>query len=220
MATARFAVSFPHGRRAGLWTENGEISLPNRNGRIRAARVKPGLLVQRGRPDHEPDRTPLSRSATAPTTTAFPLDRDRYRPRSDRGQGGPLHAAPSIAAPAGAARCEGATAMTAHRPAAGPRHAHPDHDRASPGTFLVNPLRMLLGDPLWCPAPAGTENLLATRHIRARSASSQPSSLSLPLRWLSVEEEIIGSGGRVPSTAGRGRRRPAGGPSLRTEGAA
>ncbi len=51
--------------------------------------------------------------------------------------------------------------MTAHRSAAGPRYAHPDHDRASPGTFLVHPLRMLLGYPLCCPTPAGTKTTRA-----------------------------------------------------------
>lgn len=113
--------------------------------------------------------------------------------------------------------------MTAHQPAAGSRYARPDHDpdheRASPGTFLGHPLGMPLGNPLWCPAPGMTENPLATPQIRALAAPSQPSSLSLSLSWLSVEEEIIGSGGRVPSAAGRVRR-PAGGRSQRTEGPA
>lgn len=61
----------------------------------RAARVKPGPLVQHGRPDHKPNHDPLSRSATAPMTAAFPLVHACYRRPSDRGQGVPLHAAPS-----------------------------------------------------------------------------------------------------------------------------
>jgi hypothetical protein len=53
--------------------------------------------------------------------------------------------------------------------------------------------------------------------IWARAALSQPSYLLLNFEVMSVEEEIIGFGGRVPLAAGRGRR-SAGGRACQTTG--
>jgi hypothetical protein len=56
-----------------------------------------------------------------------------------------------------------------------------------------------------------------TTQIRLRAALSQPSSLLLNFWVMSVGEEIIGSGVRVPLAAGRGRR-SAGGRTRTTGG--
>jgi hypothetical protein len=101
--------------------------------------------------------------------------------------------------------------MTTHRPLAGARPDHgPDQHRASRPGLLRYALGMPLWDPLWCPAPSRTKNAQVTTPIRPSAALSQPSSLLLNFSVMSVVEEIIGSGGRTPSAAGRGRR-PAGG---------
>lgn len=111
--------------------------------------------------------------------------------------------------------------MTTHRPRADARHAHPDpgpdqHWVSRPG-LLWCALGRPLWNPLWCPAPSRMKKALVTTQIRARAALSQPSSLLLNFFVMSVEEEIIGSGGRVPSGAGRGRR-SAGGRARQTTG--
>lgn len=111
--------------------------------------------------------------------------------------------------------------MTTHRPLAGARRARPDHGpdqhRASRPGLLWCALGTPLWNPLWCPTPSRTEKAQVTTQIRPRAALSQPSSLLLNFSVMSVEEEIIGSGGRMPSTAGRGRR-PAGGRAHQTTG--
>jgi hypothetical protein len=61
------------------------------------------------------------------------------------------------------------------------------------------------------------EKAQVTTQIRPRAALSQPSSLLLDFSVMSVEEEIIESGGRMPSAAGRGRR-SAGGRARQTTG--
>lgn len=111
--------------------------------------------------------------------------------------------------------------MTTHRPPAGARHARPDdgpdqHQARRPG-LLRCALGTPLWNPLWYPAPSKTERPQVTVQIRPRAALSQPSSLLLNLCVMSVEEEIIGSGGRMPSAAGRGRR-PAGGRARQATG--
>lgn len=110
--------------------------------------------------------------------------------------------------------------MTAHPPPAGARRAHlthgPDEHRASWPGLLWCALGTPLWNPLWCPAPSRTENPQVTAQIRPRVAPSQLSSLLLNFSVMSVEEEIIGSGGR-PSAAGRGRR-PAGGRARQATG--
>lgn len=111
--------------------------------------------------------------------------------------------------------------MTTHRPPAGARRSRPDHGpdqyRASRPGLLWCALGRPLWNPLWCPAPSRTGNPQVTAQIRARAALSQPSSLLLNFCVMSVVEEIIGSGGRVPSEAGRGRR-SAGGRARQTTG--
>jgi len=104
--------------------------------------------------------------------------------------------------------------MTTRRPPAGARRARPDHGPDQHWASRPGLLRCALGtplwNPLWCPSPSRTEKAQVTTQIRPRAALSQPSSLPLNFSVMSVEEEIIGSGGRMPSAAGRGRR-PAGG---------
>ena len=111
--------------------------------------------------------------------------------------------------------------MTTHRPPAGARRARPDHGpdhrRASRSGFLWCALGRPLWNPLWCPAPSRTEKAQVTTQIRPRAALSQPSYLLLNFWVMSVEEEIIGFGGRVPLAAGRGRR-SAGGRACQTTG--
>lgn len=90
-----------------------------------------------------------------------------------------------------------------HRPGRSPRNADPCRAprRGLPG----RPLRRVLGNPLWCPAPAAEGKPLVRAGDGAKAAPSQPSSLLL----LSVVEEIIGfRGARTPSPAGRGHRQP------------
>lgn len=99
--------------------------------------------------------------------------------------------------------------MTTHRPPAGARRARPDHrpdqHRASRPGLLRCALGTLLWNPLWCPASSRTEKTQVTTQIRPRAALSQPSSLPLNFSVMSVEEEIIGSRGRMPSAARRGQ---------------
>lgn len=110
--------------------------------------------------------------------------------------------------------------MTAHRPTASPRQVRPDYEadqaRAYRGTLLRYPLRKPLGNPLWCPTPSGMVNLLVRPQIRASVASSRPSSLLINVERMSVEEEIVESGGPAPSATGG--RRPAGGRVREREG--
>ncbi|GGP32188.1 hypothetical protein GCM10010501_74260 [Streptomyces libani subsp. rufus] len=104
--------------------------------------------------------------------------------------------------------------MTTHRPPAGARRARPDHgpdqQRASRPGLLRCALGRPLWNPLWCPAPSRTEKYQVSTQIRSHAALSQPSYLLLNFEVMSVEEEIIGSGGRMPSAAGRGRRSASG----------
>ncbi|GGY82700.1 hypothetical protein GCM10010363_74210 [Streptomyces omiyaensis] len=99
--------------------------------------------------------------------------------------------------------------MTTPRPPAGARHTRPDHGPDQRRVSRLGLLRCALGrplwNPLWCPAPSRMKKAQVTTQIRPRAASSQPSSLLLNFSVMSVEEEIIGSGGRMPSAAGRGR---------------
>jgi hypothetical protein len=111
--------------------------------------------------------------------------------------------------------------MTTHRPPASARRACPDHGpdqhRASHPGLLRCALGTPLWNPLWCSAPSRMEKAQVTAQIRPRAALSQPSSLLLNFSVMSLEEEIIGSGGRMPSAAGRGRR-PVGGCARQTRG--
>ena len=104
--------------------------------------------------------------------------------------------------------------MTTYRPPAGARRARPDYGpdqyRARRPGLLWCALGTPLWNPLWCPAPSRAEKPQVTTQVRPRAALSPPSSLLLDFCVMSVEEEIIGSGGRMPLAAGRGRR-PAGG---------
>ncbi|TXS71038.1 hypothetical protein EAO76_22155 [Streptomyces sp. sk2.1] len=61
------------------------------------------------------------------------------------------------------------------------------------------------------------EKAQVTTQIRAFAALSQPSSLLLNFCVMSVEGEIIGSGGPAPFTAGHGRC-PAGGRARQAKG--
>jgi hypothetical protein len=220
MAAARLAASFPHGWRADLWTENGELSLPNGTGRIRAARVKPVPLVQRGRPDHEPVMTPCPVLLPPRPRPRFTLTTPVTGGRQTVDKGVLCTLLPR-SPPTKGVQSEGATAMTTHRPPAEARRAHPDHrpdqHRASRPGLLRYALGVPLWDPLWCPAPSRTGKPQVTTQIRPPAALSQPSSLPLKLHGMSVVEEIIGSGGRVPSAVGRGRR-SAGGRACQTTG--
>ena len=111
--------------------------------------------------------------------------------------------------------------MTAHRPPAGTRRTRPDHGpdqhRASRPGFLRCALGTPLWNPLWCLTPSRTEKPQVTAQMRPFAALSQPSSLLLNFVVMSVEEESIGSGGRMPSAAGRARG-PAGGRARQTTG--
>lgn len=72
----------------------------------------------------------------------------------------------------------------------------------SPGELLPSALAFPLPKPLPCLAPTGTAFPQLTTDFWTRAGSSQPSSLLLCLRWLSVVEEITGFGAR--SLHGRG----------------
>lgn len=111
--------------------------------------------------------------------------------------------------------------MTTRRPRAGAWRARPDHgpdqQRAGRPGLLWCALGRPLWIPLWCPASSRTVDLQVTTQIRTRAALSRPSSLLLNFSVMSVEEEIIGSGGRMPSAAERGQR-SAGGRARQTTG--
>lgn len=104
--------------------------------------------------------------------------------------------------------------MTTHRPPAGACRARPDHgpgqQQASRSGLLWCALGRPLWNPLWCPAPSRMKKAQITGQIRARAALSQPSSLLLNFSVMSVEEEIIESGGQLLLAAGRGRRQAGG----------
>ncbi|GGV91766.1 hypothetical protein GCM10010228_82890 [Streptomyces massasporeus] len=110
--------------------------------------------------------------------------------------------------------------MTTHRPPADARRTRPDHGPDQHRTSRPGLLQCALGtplwNPLWCPAPSRMEKAQVTTQIRSRLAPSQLSSLLLNFSVMSVEEEIIGSGGRMPSAAGRGRRSAGGRPRQTT----
>lgn len=71
-----------------------------------------------------------------------------------------------------------------------------------PGRPLRAPRRMHWDRSLWCLTPRGMEKPRVSAVIGANSSRSRPSYLLL----MSVEVEIIGSGGRTPSQAGCGQQ--------------
>jgi hypothetical protein len=110
--------------------------------------------------------------------------------------------------------------MTTRRPRAGARRARrdhgPDQHRASDPGLLWCALGTPRWNPLWFPASSRMKEAQVTTQMRPRAALSRPSSFILNSSVMSVEEEIIGSGGRMPSAAGRGRRSAGGRVGLTT----